>query len=113
MNVSGMIRGYMSKSFSGEKFLLTVAKTMENQLKEWDSGYELVIWKLQTYEIIVQNGEKESYLVKVGKEELEYLKNRSPFSLDYKIWSELREQGLKIIKGKGNYIDIVFYKKKI
>lgn len=36
MNVSGFIRGYMSKNMTGETFFMKVADTIEKQLQEWD-----------------------------------------------------------------------------
>lgn len=106
MNTSGVFRGYMSKSFNGEKFIELVADTIERQLQEWDSKYEVFLMKLANYEIMIKN--KETYYhVGISVQELDFLQNKSPFSLDRKIWLELQNQGLQIKKGYGDYIEKV------
>ncbi len=106
MNVSGMIRGYMSKNQSGEEYIRFVATSIEKQLKEWDSRYEVMLLQLKNYELVVLNG-GHSYLVTLSKDEVEVLKNKGPFALDRIIWSELKNQGLPILSGFGNYLEIL------
>ena len=57
MNFSGVVRGYMSKSFSSERFILHVADTIEKQLKEWNPLYEVFLMKLKNYEVVIKNAE--------------------------------------------------------
>lgn len=104
MNVSGFIRGYMSKNMTGETFFMKVADTIEKQLQEWDSTYHVLLLKLKDYVLIVQKGET-SYELTISEQELAQHQSRSPFSLDHKIWCVLQQEGLQIVKGKGNYID--------
>lgn len=88
MNVSGMIRGYMSKSMDSEPFLLHVANVIENQLQEWDAAFELYVMKLKDDEIVEKN--KESYFhVYLSEEDLYTLQHTSAFALDRNIWVEL------------------------
>ncbi|OZU89628.1 hypothetical protein CIL03_00335 [Virgibacillus indicus] len=103
MNNSGWIRGYMSKSYSGEDFLIHVGTCIEDQLKEWDEGYAVNIMKFRDYVFVVKNGDK-YYEMELTKDEVELLKGKSPYSLDRKIWLELMNQGLEILEGFGNYI---------
>jgi hypothetical protein len=107
MNSTGFIRGYMSKSMKGEDFIIHVATCIEKQLKEWDEKYEVSLLKLANYELVVLNKDK-VYQVTISEEELEYLQHKSPFSLDYQIWKELQNQGIKLIRDKGNYLEHVF-----
>jgi len=104
MNVSGMIRGYMSKNMDGEKFFIKEADIIEKQLQEWNPEYQVLLLKLKDYHFIVKKGD-DSYEVTITEQELAQLQDRSPFSLDRKIWLALQNQGLQIIKGYGNYID--------
>lgn len=107
MDVSGMIRGYMSKNMDSEAFLLHVANVIENQLQEWDEAFELYVMKLKDYEIVVKH--QESYFhVYLSEKDLHTLQHTSAFALDRNIWVELQSQGIEIIRGKGNYIDYMF-----
>lgn len=107
MNINGPGRGYMARSKSGEEFLLHIAQVIELQLKEWSEDYEeVIVMKLADYELIVRNKE-DYYHVQLSPEEIESLQKKSPFSLDQKVWKELEQQGLPIVRGVGNYIDAV------
>lgn len=107
MNVSGMIRGYMSKNMDSEAFLLHVANAIENQLQEWDEEFEVFVMKFKDYEIVVKN--KEDYFhVHLSEDDLYKLQHKSAFALDRNIWLELQRQGIEIIRGTGNYIDYMF-----
>lgn len=55
MNSSGMIRGYMSKSCSAERYLIHVGTTIERQLQKWDSNYGVNIMKFTDYVFVVRN----------------------------------------------------------
>jgi hypothetical protein len=107
MNTTGFIRGYMSKSYKGEDFIIHVATCIEKQLKEWDANYEVSLLKLANYELVVLNKDK-VYQVTISEEELNYLQHQSPYSLDHRIWEELRNQGVVLIRGTGNYLEHVF-----
>ncbi|WP_102029022.1 hypothetical protein [Salirhabdus sp. Marseille-P4669] len=107
MNASGMIRGYLAKNQSREQFLHFVLSTIEKQLKEWDEDYKVMLLKLRNYELIVQNG-KEIYNVTISEEELEYLQSKSPFSLDRKIWDDLKSHGITVRRQTGNYLEYVY-----
>lgn len=107
MNISGMVRGYMSKNMNSEKFMITVVESIEKQLKDWDQEYEVLLLKLKNYEIIVKKKDY-SYHVSLSDDELSSLQLKSPFSLDRKIWNELQSLGIEIIKGHSKYIDYVF-----
>jgi len=107
MNVSGMIRGYMSKNMDSEAFLLHVANLIEQQLQEWDEAFEVYVMKLKHYEIVVKNTE-DYFHVYLTEENLYKLQHTSAFSLDRYIWEELQRQGIAIVRGTGNYIDHVF-----
>ncbi len=106
MNSSGWIRGYMSKNYSGEAYLIHVGTCIENQLKEWDNNYEVNIKKFADYEFVVKKGVR-YYEMSISEEEVEALKNKGPYALDRKIWSALNERGLPILQGYGNYIERV------
>lgn len=107
MNVSGMIRGYMSKNMDSEAFLLHVSNAIEHQLQEWDEAFEVYVMKFKHYEIVVKNRE-DYFHVYLTEEKLNRLQHTSAFSLDRYIWEELQKQGIEIIRGNGNYIDYVF-----
>lgn len=107
MNVSAMMRGYMSKNMDGEAFLLHVANVIEHQLQEWDETFEVYVMKFKHYEIVVKNIEA-YFHVYLTEENLYRLQHTSAFSLDRYIWEELQRQGIEIIRGTGNYIDHVF-----
>lgn len=106
MNTSGVFRGYMSKSFSGEKFIQLIAVTIEKQLQDWDPKYEVFLMKLDNFELMIQNRET-YYHVQLSEQELDQLQNKSPFSLERKIWLELQDQGLQILKRLGDYLEKV------
>lgn len=108
MNVSGVIRGYMSKNMDVEQFIIHVATLMEKQLKEWDENYEVYVMKMANYELVVKNGEK-YYEVSLSEDEIKVLQNKSPFSLDKRLWTELEQQGLNLLWGYGDYLDKVFF----
>lgn len=104
MNASGFLRGLMSKNLSGEDFIKHVAHSIEKQLQEWDEHYEVFLMKLADYEFMIKN--KDTYYhVQISQLELETLQNKSPFSLDKRIWLDLKDQGLPIIMGLGDYLD--------
>ncbi|MBU9714923.1 hypothetical protein [Evansella tamaricis] len=107
MNTTGFIRGLMSKNLSNDEFLKCISQTIEHQLQEWHEDYSVFIMKLANYEIVVKR-ENVYYNVSLSAAELDYLQNRSPYSLDFKIWTELETLGLKITKGPGNYLHYVF-----
>lgn len=107
MNVSGFIRGMMAKRFSVEDYLLKVAESIEYQLNEWEKGYELLVLKLADYEIWVKKDDEYIYELSISEGLAKELQNRSPFSLDRELWSQLEAQGLKIKKGYGNYMDVI------
>ena len=107
MNNSGFIRGIMSKNFDQEKFLLHVGETIEKQLQEWDENYRVNILKMNNYIFIVKNKEKDFWL-EISEQELEKLQHKSPYSLDYQIWTMLAIQGIDIKFGNGDYLEKVF-----
>jgi hypothetical protein len=103
-----LTRGYISKGYSNEKFIQHVVDMIEKQLQEWDPNYEVFLMKLSNYELMIKNGEA-YYYVELTEQELDFLQNKSPFSLDRKIWLELENQGIQIFKGFGDYLDKVLY----
>lgn len=107
MNISGFARGLMAKNYCAEKFLLHVANCIEGQLKEWDENYEVILMKMQDYEFIVRKGVEE-YHTLLTENDIEILKQSGPFQLDRKIWKDLENQGLPILKGFGNYLETIF-----
>lgn len=107
MNISGVIRGYMTKNMSVEEFIVHVATLMEKQLKEWDENFEVYVMKLADYEFVVKNNTT-YYGTDIPEEEIAALQNESPFALDKKLWTELEKQGLNILRGYGDYLDKVF-----
>jgi hypothetical protein len=106
MNMMGFLRGYMSKNYSSEKFIKHVSDIIEKQLQEWDLNYEVFLMKLTNYELMIKNGET-YYHLEISEQELNFLQNKSPFSLDRKIWLEMQKQGIQIFKGYGDYLDKV------
>lgn len=107
MNTTGFIRGLMSKNVSSEDYLKHVTTTVEQQLQEWDPSYEVFVMKLSNYEIIVKK-ELQYYNLTLPEAEVIALQDKSPYSLDRKIWSELVDQGLQLVWGTGNYLEYVF-----
>lgn len=110
MNSSGLSRGMMSKSLKAEQFIIHVISCIEKEIQEWNPNFNVMLLKLQNYELFI-NG-KESYQVTISESEARTLQHQSPYSLDRRIWLELKEQGLEIIRGYGNYLDYVFSEKQ-
>lgn len=106
MNVSGFIRRLMSRNLNEEEFVIKVSNTIEQQLKEWDGHYEVIVLKLKNYHWIIKRKEVH-YSMELTEREVQQLQRRSPFALDRKLWDELEKQGLPIFKGVGNYLDYV------
>ncbi|OLO28587.1 hypothetical protein BTR23_17805 [Alkalihalophilus pseudofirmus] len=106
MDINGMARAYMVRNHSSEEFLLHVANVIERQLKEWNDAYEVMVMKLENYEVVVKEKEK-FYHVHLNEQEIEGLQKQGPYELDRKVWREIVNQGLPIIRGTGNYIDLV------
>ncbi|AJD92936.1 hypothetical protein JMA_36190 [Jeotgalibacillus malaysiensis] len=107
MNASGMLRGYASKAMPNDAYFAHVTKTMEKQLKQWDSDYELFVNTTDGYRIAVLLGEKR-YASALSVEEWDTLQQNAPFSVDRAIWQQLQEQGLEVKTGFGDYIEKVF-----
>ena len=107
MNASGWVRGMMSKNYENERYLLHVGEVIERQLQEWDEKYWVNIMKLKDYHFIVRY-EDEYYETVLSEVEINELQDKSPFSLDHKIWSDLEQEGIKIQWGYGNYLEKVF-----
>lgn len=108
MNSMGFIRGYMSKQYSNEEFMIHVGESMEKQLQEWDPTYRINIMKFKDYIFVVRHGDLVDYRVDISKSELASLQARGPYALDRKIWSELEKQGVEIQFGYGDYLEKVF-----
>ncbi|WP_143469661.1 hypothetical protein [Lentibacillus sediminis] len=99
----------MSKNLKAEEFLLHVGgNCVERQLKEWDDNFEVNIMKFKDYVFVVKNGEK-YYEMTLSEEDVESLKNRSPYALDREIWMELKGQGVAVFDGYGDYLERVLY----
>ncbi|WP_099363609.1 hypothetical protein [Fredinandcohnia onubensis] len=111
MNTSGFIRGMMSKSMESEKFFIHVATCIEQELQEWDPDFKVMVMKLKNYELFV-TGKQDSLQFTIAETEINNLQQRGPYALDRKIWRELEQQGLQIIRGSGNYLGYVFMEKK-
>lgn len=101
------IRENLSKLMKNEDFLLYVAKTIEKQLKEWDSNYEMLVMKLEDYEIMLKNMDK-YYHSTVSEWDLFLLQCQSPFALDQKIWKDFFVDGFPIKKEMGKYLEQIF-----
>lgn len=106
MNINGFARSIMSKQADNEKFLKLVATCIERQLQEWDKNYEVIVMKMKDYEFTIRNKETE-YCLQLSENEAALLQQQGPYRLDRRIWEELRDQGLPIQRGYGNYIDTV------
>lgn len=106
MNISGVARSYMSRHLGEEDFLIHVSKTVERQLQEWDGAYEVIIMKLENYEWNVKLGD-DYFHIELSEKVIHELQHRDPYALDRKLWKDLQEQGLKIVRGYGNYLDFV------
>jgi hypothetical protein len=106
MNINGLERRHNARKMKGDDFLKYVATEMENQLKEWDEEYEVMIMKLANYEFIVKNKQR-YYEVTLSEDKLTILQKEDPYAIDKKLWKKLQNKGLPIIKGKGNYMDFV------
>ncbi|WP_026909077.1 hypothetical protein [Paucisalibacillus globulus] len=107
MNTTGFIRGYMAKNQDGEIFLKHVLVTVERQLQEWDSNYEVQLIKLSNYEVLVKNG-KEIINFTISKPQLASFQSSSPYKLDQYIWRELKNNAVPIKDWNGNYLTYVF-----
>ncbi|MFS0824769.1 hypothetical protein [Bacillus sp. 1P02SD] len=107
MNTSGFLRGMMSKNMEEEKFLIHVATCIEQELQEWDPDGKVIVVRLENYVLFVL-GKLDSYQLTITETELTTLQQRGPYALDRKIWRDLEQQGLQIIRGSGNYLGYVF-----
>ncbi|RFB12697.1 hypothetical protein DZB84_18260 [Bacillus sp. HNG] len=107
MNTSGFLRGMMSKNMEGEKYLIHVATCVEQELQERDPDGKVIVMKLENYVLFV-TGKQDSYQLTITETELTTLQQRDPYALDRKIWRDLEQQGLQIIRGSGNYLEYVF-----
>lgn len=106
MNINGFARGFLAKNSSGEKFLESVARLVERQLKEWDEKYEVMVMKWVDYEFVVNHND-DFYHLQLSEQDIHELQMKSPYALDRKIWQDLAKQGLTITLGYGNYLDFV------
>ncbi|MCQ6279666.1 hypothetical protein [Bacillus sp. EB600] len=106
MNVNGYARAYVTRNQDGEQFLKYVSKVIEQQLKEWDGNYEVIVMKLKDHEFIVKKA-GDYYHIHLSEKELELLLKSGSYQLDRKLWMELENQGLTIIKGTGDYLEMV------
>jgi hypothetical protein len=106
VNVNRFARSVMAKSYDGESFLVHVAEVMERQLKEWNEAYEVLVMKLIDYEVLVKK-ENRSYEILLTENAVLSLQQKSPYALDRYLWQELEKQGLKIVRGNGDYIESV------
>ncbi|WP_042355591.1 hypothetical protein [Bacillus rubiinfantis] len=106
MNINGLVRGQMARTYSEERFLLHVATCIEQQLQEWDARYEVIVMKLKDYELIVKDSERD-YQITIAEKDIAPLQQAGPYSLDQKCWKDLEAQGLPIVKGFGNYIEMI------
>ena len=106
VNVNRFARSVMAKNYDGESFLLHVAEVIERQLKEWDEAYEVLVMKLIDYEVVVKK-ENRSYELSLTEKALLSLQQKGAYALDRYLWLELEKQGLKIVRGNGNYIESV------
>lgn len=112
MNVTGFTRGLMAKNYNEEEFYKHVASLVESQLKEWNEKYEVkVMTKGSIYKLFVQHHNLFYHLV-LSKNDVQFFQENGPFALDRKMWQKLAEQGLPIIRGTGNYLDILFYRNR-
>lgn len=107
MNASGMLRGYASKAMPNDAFFDHVTQTMEKQLKQWDTDYELFVNTTDGYQIAVLYGESR-YTATLSAENWDTLQQNTPSSVDRAIWLQLQEQGLEVKTGFGDYIEKVF-----
>jgi hypothetical protein len=106
VNVNRFARSVIAKNYSGEQFLLHVSEVIERQLKEWNEGYEVLVKKLMDYEVVVKK-ENRNYEVLLTEKELFSLQQKAPYALDRYLWLELEKQGVKVVRGNGNYIESV------
>ncbi len=104
MNASGMLRGYASKAMPNDDFFDHVTTTMERQLKQWDSDYELFVNTTDGYQVAVLHGDKR-HTALLSTEEWGTLQQNTPFSVDRAIWQQLQAQGLEVKTGFGDYIE--------
>ncbi len=93
-----------------EKFFIHVATFIEQELQERDPDVKVIVMKLKNYVLFV-TGKQDSYQLTITETELTTLQQRGPYALDRKIWRDLEQQGLQIIRGSGNYLGYVFMEK--
>lgn len=107
MNAQGWIRGYMSKSYDGEKFMIHVVTTIERQLKLWDKTADVNLLQdvigRHIYFVIVRFDEK-TFKVPLSERDVQSLQEQSPFAVDRYIWRALLAQGLRLGETTGNYL---------
>ena len=106
MNVNRFARSIMAENYDGESFLLHVSAVIERQLKEWDETYDVIVMKLIDYEVVVKK-ENRYYELLLTEKALLSLQQKSPYALDRYLWLELEKQGLRIVRGNGDYIESV------
>lgn len=107
MYAQGWIRGYMSKSYDVESFMIHVVTTIERQLKLWDERVEVNLLQdligKHIYFVIVRFDEK-TFKVPLSEEEARALQDESAFAVDRYIWRGLVKQGLSLRETEGNYL---------
>lgn len=97
---------YRNKRMKGEEFFNHVYDCIKRQLLDWDKEYRVDFVKVADYNIIV-NKESQTYNVVLTEEEIESLKKRGPYALDWEVWRQLENQGLSIHLGDGDYLEKV------
>lgn len=107
MYAQGWIRGYMSKSYEVERFMIHVVTTIERQLKLWDETAEVNLLQdlvgRDIYYVIVRFDEK-AFKVPLSKRDAHSLQDDSAFAVDRYIWRALIAQGLLLGETEGNYL---------
>lgn len=106
MNINCDARSYVARNQSCEEFLKYVGNVIEQQLKEWNVDYEVLIMKFGDYVVVIKNS-VQYYRVSLAEEELEHLLKSGIYQLDRKVWQELEQQGLPILQGNGDYLEKV------
>ncbi|WP_071394345.1 hypothetical protein [Bacillus tuaregi] len=106
MDMNGPERKSLAQSLPAEDFLIHVATEIENQLKEWNSDYEVMVMKLQNY-IFVVKYQDEYYELAFNENNLKILQKKDPYELDRMIWKDLESKGIAIVRGNGSYIDMI------
>ncbi|WP_338448121.1 hypothetical protein R4Z09_17970 [Niallia oryzisoli] len=108
MEINGPERRSLAQNMTLEDFFIHVATDIERQLKEWDIDYEVMVMKLEDYEFIVKY--HEAYCeISFSENIIKTLQRKDPYEIDRKIWKELQNKGISIVKGKGNYIDFIMW----